>query len=148
MFDPLGLVSPVVLKGKIFIQSRWEKHLDWNDAINNEELACWLAIRSDFSKISNYQISRCVAIQTSENVKCPLLCFCDASSRAYATFVYLFQMCENSVLRSDLLFSKTRLAPLKEMIIPRLELMAVLIGVRCVKFVKEQLKISVEGIDI
>ena len=31
---------------------------------------------------------------------------------------------------------------------PRLELMAVLIGVRCVKFVKEQLKISVEGIDI
>ena len=57
-------------------------------------------------------------------------------------------MCENSVLRSDLLFSKTRLAPLKEMTIPRLELMAVLIGVRCVKFVKEQLKISVEGIDI
>ena len=34
------------------------------------------------------------------------------------------------------------------MTIPRLELMAVLIGVRCVKFVKEQLKISVEGKDI
>ena len=34
------------------------------------------------------------------------------------------------------------------MTIPRLELMAVLIGVRCVNFVKEQLKISVEGINI
>ena len=96
------------------------KHLDWDEAFNNEELARWLTIRSDFSKISNYQISRCVAIQTSENVKCRLLYFCDASSRAYATTVYLFQMGEHSVLGSDLLFSKTRLAPLKEMTIPRL----------------------------
>ena len=69
-------------------------------------------------------------------MKCRLLCFCDASLRAYATTVYMFQMCENSVLRSDILFSKTRLAPLKEMTISRLELMAVLIGVRCVKLSK------------
>ena len=34
------------------------------------------------------------------------------------------------------------------MTIPRLELMAFLIDVSCVNFVKEQLKISVEGIDI
>ena len=104
VFDPLGLVSPVVLKGKVFLQSLWERHLDSHDGNNNEELACWLTIRSDFSKISNYQINSCVSIQTSENVKCQLLCSCDSSSRAYATTVYLFQMCENSVLRSDLLF--------------------------------------------
>ena len=34
------------------------------------------------------------------------------------------------------------------MTIPRLELLAVLIGVRCVKFVESQLKILVEGIDL
>ena len=94
VFDPLGLVSPVVLKGKIFIQSLRDKHLDWDDAISNEELATWLTIRSDFSKLSDYQISRCVAIKTSENVECRLLCFCDASSRAYAITVYLFQRSE------------------------------------------------------
>ena len=148
MFDPLGLVSPVVLKGKIFILSLWEIYLDWDDAINKEELATWLKIWSDFSKISDYHVSQYMAIKTSESVKCRLLCFCDASSRAYATIVYLIQRCENSELRSDLLCSKTRFAPLKEMRIPRLELMAVIIGVRCVKFVKEELKISVEGIGI
>ena len=58
--------------------------------------------------------------------------------------MYLFQESSNSESRSDLLFCKTRLAPLKEMTIPRLELMAVVIGVRCIRFVKQQLKIPIE----
>ena len=44
------------------------------------------------------------------------------------------------------MFSKTRLAPIKGMTIPCLELMAVLIGVRCVKFVQSQLKCDIEEI--
>ena len=77
-----------------------------------------------------------------------LLCFCDTSACAYATAVYLLQKSETSESKSDLLFSKTRLAPLNKMTIPRLELLAVLIGVRCVKFVESQLKIVIEGIDL
>ena len=66
----------------------------------------------------------------------------------YATAVYLLQRSENSESRSNLLFSKTRLAPIKKITIPRLEVLAVLIGVRCVKFVESQLKISEDGIDL
>ena len=58
--------------------------------------------------------------------------------------MYLFQEGSNSESRSDLLFCKTRLAPLKEMTIPRLELLAVVIGVRCIRFVKQQLNIPIE----
>ena len=36
------------------------------------------------------------------------------------------------------------LAPVKEMTIPRLELMAVLIGVRSLKFVEKEMKIPIE----
>ena len=42
-----------------------------------------------------------------------------------------------------MLFSKTRLAPLKNNTIPRLELMAVVIGVRCLSFVKSQIKVPI-----
>ena len=42
-----------------------------------------------------------------------LLCFCDASACAYATAVYLLQKCETSESKSDLLFSESRITPLK-----------------------------------
>ena len=60
----------------------------------------------------------------------------------------LSQLQQNSESEStaNVLFSKTRLAPLKKMFVPRLELMAVLIGTRCLKFVKSQLKIPIHGL--
>ena len=33
VFDPLGLVSPILLKGKVFLQSLLRKHIDWDDSI-------------------------------------------------------------------------------------------------------------------
>ena len=56
VFDPLGLESPIVLKGLLYIQSLWDKHLEWDGGISNDELITWQAIRSEISKLSNYQI--------------------------------------------------------------------------------------------
>lgn len=48
----------------------------------------------------------------------------------------------------DLVFTKMRLTPVKGMTIPRAELMAVLIGVRCLEFAKQQLKLAIKGIHL
>ena len=88
-------------------------------------------------------------MNTAENnVSYHLLCFCDASVSAYATALYLHQTCDNMETKSDLLFSKTRFAPLKKISIPRLEQMAVLIEARCVPFVKKQLKLPFDSIKL
>lgn len=71
------------------------------------------------------------------------MCFCDASAKAYATALYFHQKNERKT-KVDLVFAKCRLAPLKRITIPRLELMAVLIGVRCLKFVYDQLQLNVK----
>ena len=59
-----------------------------------------------------------------------LLCFCDASAKAYASVIYL-----SSDAGVNLLISKARIAPIKKLGIPRLELLAILIGVRMLNFV-------------
>lgn len=135
----------MLLKGKIFLQTLWNRHIEWDDEISGEDLPIWSKISSDLHKLPEVSIKRCIALsERNENICYHLLCFCDASASAYSAAVYLHQINKDSGTRSDLIFSKTRLSPMKGMTIPRLELMAVLIGVRCLTFVQSQLKIPIQ----
>ena len=145
VFDPLGLFSPVLLQGKVFLQSLWSKHIEWDDEISSEDLAVWSSISSNIDGLSDISIKRCIATNDIENIQQYLVCFCDASSYAYAASVYLVQINGEQESKPDLIFSKTRLAPLKRITIPRLELMGVVIGVRCLQYVKQQLKVTFAG---
>ena len=142
VFDPQGLFSPVLLRGKVMLQTLWCKGLDWDDTIPHEDLHAWSDIKVDIQNISDYQLPRCVKMETNCDTQNRLVCFCDASSNAYATLIYLHQT-DGYDSKVDLLFAKTRLTPVKGMTIPRAELMAVLIGVRCLNFVQQQLKLSI-----
>lgn len=143
VFDPLGLFSPVIIQGKVLLQDLWKKRLNWDDELMNEDICRWREIYSQLLEITECQIPRCI-VRNTVSEKCKLLCFCDASACAYATAVYLHQV-HDGFSQCDLVFSKTRLAPVKGMTIPRLELMAVLIGIRSLKYVESELKIPIEG---
>jgi len=145
IFDPLGLFSPIVVRGKLLLQELWKEHLDWDDKIQVGILPKWFSVQSELKNITEHKVPRSILINTEnkiDEVKFRLLCFCDASARAYAAAVYLHQISGNNS-KVDLIFSKTRLAPLKGMTIPRLELMAVLIGTRCVKYVQRELNVPI-----
>jgi hypothetical protein len=71
------------------------------------------------------------------------VCFCDASEKAFSTVIYL-HVSEENTTDVNVIFAKTRLAPIKKLTIPWLELQAVLIGLRCLKFVREQLRVPIE----
>ena len=76
-----------------------------------------------------------------------LLIFCDASIKAYTTTLYL-RVNDGTKFQVNLLFSKMRLVPIakkrkmKDVTIPRLELLAVLIGVRDANFLVRELEMS------
>ena len=80
--------------------------------------------------------------------QCELLVFCDASMKAYATTIYLHIEKQNTSC-VNLVFSKMRLASKgtnkkrlqKDITLPRLELLAVTIGVQAANFVASELKI-------
>ena len=144
VFDPMGLYTPVLLRGKLLLQTIWSRNYDWDENIDDSDiLSVWSSLSADLVKLSSLKVHRCISHGVDTNsVIYDLFCFCDASSKAYATCVYLRQIC-NGVAKVDLIFAKSRLAPLKGMTMPRLELLAVLIGVRSLQFVKEQLKLKI-----
>lgn len=140
VFDPLGLFSLVTLNGKLLLQNLWIKHCEWDEEIDSEDLFNWNEVRNDLKLISDQRLDRFVVFKKQDDVKNILVCFCDASAKAYAACVYLVQQ-SVSDNRSDLIFSKTRLAASgKTTTIPRLELMEAVIAVRCINFVRKQIK--------
>ncbi|GFW13660.1 uncharacterized protein TNCV_1211261 [Trichonephila clavipes] len=41
IFDPVGLMAPVISKAKIFLQRLWRSKLEWNDLLPAEEYREW-----------------------------------------------------------------------------------------------------------
>ncbi|GFV52897.1 integrase catalytic domain-containing protein [Trichonephila clavipes] len=72
--------------------------------------------------------------------KCKIHCFSDASKSAYGTILYLrFVTCNNEI-ETSFICSKGRVAPLKSLTLPRLELTAALLSARLAKQVSSCLK--------
>ncbi len=96
-----------------------------------------MEIRDGFEDLS---IPRYVGFSPVEETE--LHIFVDASAKAYAAVAYLRHN-DGEHANVHLLFSKSRLAPVKQKItIPRLELLAVLIGSRMITFLLKQMKLS------
>ena len=143
VYDPLGLFSPVTLPGKLFLQALWIKKLDWDESLSSHDEKEWNRIKTELEKLTVCKFPRYIGL-TEENcnqVSCRLLGFCDASKHAYAAVVYLYQR-KGTSCKVNLVFSKLRLAPNKSVSIPRLELLAALIGTRAIQFVTKQLRLK------
>jgi len=58
VFDPLGLLSPVIVKAKAFMQSLWQCNLDWDEPLSDEDQQQWLEIAENIQEARCLQISR------------------------------------------------------------------------------------------
>lgn len=135
IFDPLGLITPVLIYPKILLQSIWRSKIDWDDEINNEHHTKWLLWTQNLHHLSNVSIPRWVGLCTA-GTKIEIHTFVDASEDAFAAAVYFKIIHETNTLCS-LITSKSRVAPLKSLSVPRLELQAAVLGIRLAKFVIE-----------
>lgn len=117
LFDPLGWVSPAIIPAKILLQELWILGLDWDVPLDSKMAQRWSDIRTQMENIGKITIPRW--FHTLEQGKWSLHGFSDASKRAYAAALFLVTDSGDSFL----ICSKTRVAPVKTLSIPRLELL-------------------------
>ena len=135
-FDPLGVLSPWLVVGRSLFQRTWREPspAGWDEDLPpelREELAAWVG---DSSR--TVWFPRALTTSTADDVTYHV--FCDASKKAYCCAIYAVQ---GGVSR--LLMAKSRLAPVTPVLsVPRLELMAALIGCRLMDFVRQALDLT------
>ncbi|XP_075157831.1 uncharacterized protein LOC142231097 [Haematobia irritans] len=120
LYDPLGLVGPVITKAKVFMQNLWKGNLDWDETLPQLLHSIWLNYISSFSLVHKFVFPRFVYIPGST---IQVHAFCDASLSAYGTCVYVRSELQSEI-KITLLCSKSRVAPLKALTVPKLELSA------------------------
>lgn len=122
LYDPNGYVAPIVVKGKIIIQDLWRLGIDWDDVLPIEmERKCrdyW----KDIINLERFTIDRWLG--TGDGTKLQIHGFSDSGKPAFGAVLYVRAEHPNGTVTCNLLMSKARVAPLKTVSIPRLELNA------------------------
>ena len=130
IYDPSGLVSPVVTPLKIIVQDLWKEKVGWDEEVNQEFRSRVEEVLKGFAGGNHLRVNRWLGVTTSlqEYTRVSLHVFTDASSRAYAAAAYLRVADNEGKVTVNLVASKCRLAPSNGETIPRLELLGALLG--------------------
>jgi hypothetical protein len=129
VFDPLGFVSTFVVVAKILLQELWAKGYDWDDVILDEigdKILRWF---QQLGSLANLPVPRCLR-QSKRDLTKRIITFVDASMQAYGAEVYLLCEYEDQTTTSRMIASKSEVAQLNPVTVPRLELMGAILGLR------------------
>lgn len=142
VFDPLGFLSPVLIKGKIFVQQLWQLKIDWDTPLSEEIQRKWKQYYTELHQLKDLVIPRKSQPATSNVVE--MHGFCDASIEAYGVCIYVRTLDQQGQWHARLLCSKSRVSPLKGATIPRLELSGALLLAQLAEKVAHSWDIKIE----
>ena len=111
IYDPLGIISPIVISLKIFVQDLCEAKVGWDQKLTRKLQEKWQSIRASLCEAASFFVPQCYFSGVSQDVTSFNLCgFCDASLHAFAAVVYL-ALETHSGRYVKFMASKTHVAP-------------------------------------
>lgn len=134
IYDPLGFLAPLTFFSKLLIQHLWTLGLGWDDAPPPEISLKWANFKRELSVLSDLRIPR--IINNFNATFCELCGFCDASERGTCAVVYLRVRYESSEIKTFFVCAKSKIAPLRRLSIPKLELESAVLLAKLINFVK------------
>ncbi|BES89486.1 Hypothetical protein NTJ_02294 [Nesidiocoris tenuis] len=140
IFDPLGLIGPVIIKAKMFLQALWNEKLDWDDPLPEALLQEWNVFLQDLPNLQHLRIPR--QVFKNGGLRVELHGFADSSERAYGAVLYVRTVHDGVFSRNKILISKSRVAPTKKITLPRLELCGALLLATLYQKVKQSIQVD------
>ncbi|XP_065102634.1 uncharacterized protein [Paramisgurnus dabryanus] len=149
-YDPVGFIVPFTTRAKVLIQKFWTKPRNWDDPnLPANLLEQWNLWERELPNLSKIKLPRCYlppnfAVETS---RFNLHVFGDASEAAYGSVAYLL-IEQNGEVHTSFVMARSRVAPKRQLSIPRLELCAALTSAQLARFLQQELSIVVENVTL
>lgn len=141
LFDPLGLLAPIIISAKILLQRLWLIGVDWDEAVPLSVSAQWTSYRNDLPNIERIKVPRWLGTNAA-GTRSQLHAFCDASEAAYAAVIYIRNVDSLGRVSVNLITSKTKVSPVQKITLPRLELCGAVLLIKLLVKVKNALNID------
>ncbi|PFX12674.1 hypothetical protein AWC38_SpisGene23328 [Stylophora pistillata] len=141
LFDPLGLLTPYTVRAKILLQEMWASGVDWDEPVGenlSQQAIQWF---NKMPALYSLKVPRCLRDPTTIE-EMTMHTFVDSSQEAYGAACYVRHLYKDGTVSSRLVASKSRVAPLQAVSIPRLELMAAVVGLKLAETVGQVLCID------
>lgn len=130
--------------GRILFQDIWRLGLQWDDKLPQDVMhKCEKWVLSAAS-LGDWKIDRCYFpfLKWNSLTDIELHAFGDASEKGYGACVYIRTCLPAGAYKAALVRSKSRVAPIKTITLPRLELMGALLSARLMGFVQHALHLN------
>ena len=145
IYDPIGFASAFLIKAKIGLQELWQKGIDWDEELPPEIKEKWTGLFEEMMKLNAVSFERC--LKPHNAVGLPVLCvFSDASQDAFGTCAYVRWQLADGKFDVRFIAAKSRVAPLRRLTIPRLELQGAVLASRLCKTIVEESRYQFEEI--
>ena len=134
-------MSPFVARANILLQELWSQGIGWDDPIEHDvyrQAKSWLDELKDLESI---RIPRCLHMNNDQSTT--IHTFVDASKSMYGAVSYLRTEHPNGRVKVNIVASKTRVTPLIPVSIPRLKLLAAVLGLRLALVIARALNLPI-----
>lgn len=145
IFDPLQFLAPLMIKVKILLQEIWRSGIIWDTEILEAQQVKWRLWLKELQHINDFEISRRYFVSMVDDGNTQLHIFGDASEKGYAAVAYLRHEGDHHIQLS-FVSGKAKVAPLKHMTVPRLELQAALLASRLATSILTDLSLKVQQV--
>ena len=147
LYHPLGLAAQMILPAKRLLQELRREDLGWDDVIRSDHLVRWCEWTRGVTGLSDVKVPRCVKLQHFSKVdSIQLHYFSDASKEGYGALSYLCMADPQGNIACSILLGQARVALLKTVTMPRLELTTATVAVKLHKQIKEELTLPIHEV--
>lgn len=148
IYDPLGFVLPVTLAGKKLIRELCSEQGDklfWDRPMSEQSREKWISFFKELFGLEDLNFQRCLKPMNAIG-KPMLIIFSDGSNIAYGACAYVRWELNDGKFESKLVLAKNRIAPARNLTIPKLELCGAILSARIRQKLVESMDYSFERI--
>lgn len=143
IYDPIGFASAFIISAKIALQALWKRGISWDEELSSELSQRWKKLFQEMVQLNGVQFDRCLTPPNA--IGQPVLCvFSDASEDAFGACAYARWQLSTGGFNAKFIAAKSRVAPLKKLTIPRLELQGAVLASRLGKTILKESRLKFE----